>query len=359
MLMMPFCENTSWPATLTPLYDRVFDEWARAGIISIGGWHFDNAFFTADGRRGFRYDVFMDGTRSAEMIAEYYCKKLVGKPASNAGSVIHPQIGGRTAPRKLAIVTPDDGQGATLPAARKVVAAVKECTGGKEEPKIFTYASDIGRAEEQTRVTVAGLIQEKATTVVCMCDPIAPAFMTQGMTRNSYFPEHVMPSGGLLDYDILGRLYDAQQWTHAFGPSQLVNPVPFEQSDAAKVWRAAGNQGNPCASCNLLTGYASFMGTAIQQAGPNLNPLTFERGLVGARYSRGGWKETGGNPGVYLIRFGPGDYNAISDFREVYWDAAARSEIDGRPGAYVPVDGGRRYAAGELDGTFKVGPKPS
>jgi hypothetical protein len=62
---------------------------------------------------------------------------------------------------------------------------------------------------------------------------------------------------------------------------------------------------------------------------------------------------------VYLIKFGPGDYNAISDFREVYWDAAATSQIDGKPGAYIPVDGGHRYAAGELTGTFTVAPKPS
>lgn len=333
------------------------DVWSQNGIISIGAPYQSEEFYA--GRRPYRWDIFPTGQEGAASISEYYCKKLAGKPASNAGSLIHPQIGNRTTMRKLAIVTPDDGQGATLPAARKVVAAVKDCTGGKEEPKIFTYASDIGRAEEQTRVTVAGLIQEKATTVVCMCDPIAPTFLTKGMTQNSYFPEHIVPAGGLLDYDVLGRLYDNAQWTHAFGPSQLVNPVPFEQSDAARVWRAAGNTGTPCAACNLVTGYLLFMGTAIQQAGPNLNPLTFERGLVGANYSRGGWKETGGNPGVYLIKFGPGDYNAISDFREVYWDGAARSEIDGKPGAYVPIDNGRRYAAGELDGSFKVAAKPS
>ena len=38
-------------------------------------------YFTAEGRRGLRYDLFMDGTRSAEMIAEYYCKKLAGGTA--------------------------------------------------------------------------------------------------------------------------------------------------------------------------------------------------------------------------------------------------------------------------------------
>ena len=68
--------------------------------------------------------------------------------------------------------------------------------------------------------------------------------------------------------------------------------------------------------------------------------------------------QTGGDPGVYLIRYGPDDYNAISDFREVYWDAAATSGIDGRAGAYVPMNGGRRYAVGELGNDFDVPPKP-
>ena len=40
------------------------------------------------------------------------------------------------------------------------------------------------------------------------------------------------------------------------------------------------------------------------------------------------------------MRFGPGDYN---DCREVYWDASATSKIDGKKGAYVDVNGGRRY----------------
>ena len=40
-------------------------------------------------RRPYRYDVGMDGTQSADHIAEYYCKKLAGKPADHAG-IDHP-----------------------------------------------------------------------------------------------------------------------------------------------------------------------------------------------------------------------------------------------------------------------------
>jgi hypothetical protein len=332
------------------------DVWSRAGILSIGGPNLDVSFYA--GRRPYRWDVFPSGTEGAEEVAEYYCKKMAAGTADHAGQVIHPTIGGRNTPRKLGVIIPDNGNGASTPNAQRVKAIVEKCSG-KEVP-VFTYQSDINRAAEQTRVTVAGLINAKVTTVVCMCDAIAPVFLTGGMTQNNYFPENLLPGANLLDYDVLGRLYDPAQWAHAFGPSQLTSPVPFEQSDATKIWRAAGNSGQPCASCNLITGYWTLIGSMLQEAGPSLTPLTVERGLVGTRSSRGGWAETKGNPGIYLIKFGPNDYNAISDFREVYWDASATSKIDGKKGAYVDMNGGRRYEPGanQLPGGLNVPVKP-
>jgi hypothetical protein len=315
------------------------DVWSRAGIISLGAPNLDASFYK--GRRPFRWDVFPSGTEGADTVAEYYCTKLAKGTATHAGQVIHPTIGGRNTPRKLGVIIPDNGNGASTPNAVRVKDLVKRCSG--QDVPVFTYQSDINRAAEQTRVTVAGLINAKVTTVVCMCDAIAPVFLTGGMTQNSYFPENLLPAANLLDYDALGRLYDPAQWAHAFGPSQLTSPMPFEQSDATRIWRAAGNKGQPCASCNLITGYLTMIGTMLQEAGPALNPLTVERGMAGAQYRRGGWADTKGNPGIYLIKFGPGDYNAISDFREVYWDAGATSKIDGKRGAYVDVNGGRRY----------------
>lgn len=327
------------------------DVWSQNGIVSLGGPTEANQFFA--GRRPFRWDVFPHGTETADWLSEYACKKLARKPASNAGQVIHPTIGGRSAPRKFGILAFDNGNGETRPNAERAKALTEQCTGQKV-PLLF-YESDINRAEEQTRVIVAKLIEEKVTTLICMCDAIAPVFLTNGMTRNNYFPEHMLSGAYLTDYDVLGRLYDQGQWAHAFGPSQLADPVPFEQSNAAKIWRASGHKGEPCASCNLVTGYMTMVGSMIQDAGPNLNPLSIEQALVGQQLqTTGGWVATGGNPHEYLIKFGPEDYNAISDFREVYWDPAARSGIDNKPGAYRSIDGGRRYAGGELDSSFKV-----
>ena len=326
----------------TPLYDRVFDEWARAGIISVGGWHFDNSFFTSDGRRGLRYDAFMDGTRSAEMIAEYYCTKLAGQPASHAGQVIHPSIGGRTTTRRLGITIPEID--ANISTAQHLASLVQQCSpAGSPAPVISTYQSDIERAAEQTNATTARFIAEKVTTVVCMCDPIAPAFQTRGFTQQGFFPEYLMPGLGLLDYDKLGRLYDPQQMAHAFGPGHLAEPVPFSESDAARMWRASGQPGGPCQSCNLQWGYMSLVATMLHYAGPTLNPATIEDAVLNRIPTAGG----GDQVGTQRVEFGPDDYTAISDAREVYWCATCTSRIDGQAGAYVSPNNARRYQLGQ------------
>lgn len=335
------------------LYQVVFDEWARAGLVTIGGNHFDNRFFA--GRRPFRWDVFMDGTQSGEHIAEYYCKKMAKKNATHSGRVIHNSFanGGQRGlvPRRLGIVTPE--LEANVLAAKRVQELVKSCEGGSYTPLLITYESDIERAQEQTDATTQAMIENKITTVVCMCDPIAPVFGTNGYTQQRYFPELLLPGLGLLDYDKLGRLYDSQQRPHMFGPSHLQENVPHSQSDAAKVWKATGRSGDPCTSCNLNWAYQGFVASLIHTAGPVLTPLSIEQEIFKLP-PRGGWKATGGRPEVILINFGKDDYTAISDVREVYWSETAISKLDGQAGAYVPVNGGRRYELGEWDGTLNI-----
>lgn len=326
----------------TPLYATVFDEWAKAGIVSIGGWHFDDKYFTQ--RRPYRYDVFMDGTRSAALIGEYYCKKLAGKNADRAGATTFPGTAQpiRATKRKLGITVPEIE--ANVSTAKYVAELVNKCDPGSN-PVIQTYESDIQRAQEQTEATTQKYISEKVTTVVCMCDPIAPVFGTQGFTRAGYFPEILSPGLGLLDYDKLGRLYDPQQMQHAFGPSHLRDETPFRDSDASIVWRESGNPGEPCKSCNLTWAYWAIMGAFIQGTGPILNPINLEKAVLTSK-PNGGWEASGGNRSVIMTKFGPGDYTALEDAREVYWDSSATSRIDGAAGAYVSINGGRRWQNG-------------
>jgi hypothetical protein len=333
-----------------PTYPEVFDEWVREGVIVLGGWHFDNSYFA--GRRPYRYDVFMDGTQTAEILGEYYCKKLANGPATHSGQVIHPEIGARgQVPRKLGIVIPDTD--ANIPAAVRLKEIVDGCDA--TAALVVAYDADIESGVRQASANTQALIDADVTTVVCFCDPIAAVFRANNQTRNNYFPENLIPGSGLIDYDKLGRLYDPQQWANAFGPSHLAAPVPHAQSDASRIWRAAGRSGNACGSCNLFASYYYLLGWMLQQAGPRLDPLTVEHGLQ-ASAPRGGWDETGGDPRYALFRFGPDDPTGVSDVREVYWSPTAPSAIDGRAGSYVALYDGRRFPRGGLTTAFDVPP---
>jgi hypothetical protein len=333
----------------TSLYASVFDVWAKNGIVSLGGSHFDNRFFTQ--RRPFRYDVFMDGTQSADHIAEYYCKKMSKGSASHAGRVIHPTIGGRDTARKLGVIVPEIE--ANVLTAQRVAQRVQECGGG--QVPVLTYESDIERATEQTQATVSKLIAEKVTTVACMCDPIAPAFLTKGLSGNRYIPEFLIPGLGLIDYDKLGRLYDTEIMAHAFGPSHLGLNVPLGDSDQARVWQDVGREGHPCGDngCGVPWAYVQLFGTGIHMAGPDLNPLSFEHGLLEKLPPSGGTAESP------LSDFGPGDYTALGDAKEVYWSNTAPSSIDGQPGSYVPVANGKRYKLGQWGAGLDQIPVPA
>jgi hypothetical protein len=326
----------------TSLYATIFDVWARAGIVSLGGSSFDVGYYTRN--RPFRYDVGMDGTQAADQIADYYCKKMATGNADHAGSRIHPTIGNRGTKRHLGIVVPEIE--ANVLTAKRVQSKVDACNGGGPKPLLRTYESNIETATTQTQATVSALISGKVTTVVCMCDPIAPVFLTKGMTSNGYFPEFLLPGLGLLDYDLLGRLYDPQQMAHAFGPSHLPVLADLDDTDQARVWRATGRQGHPCGDngCGIPWAYLNVMATALQMAGPQLTPLTYERGLLQDLPDLYGGVETS------TWNWGPGDYTGTADAKEVFWDPNARSKVDGKRGAYVPLNGGKRYKLGQWSG---------
>jgi hypothetical protein len=311
-----------------------YEELSKAKIVNAGGWHFDDSFNVQ--HRPYHWDIFMGGSQQAKLAGEYWCKRLAGKPARYAGDV---DLRAKT--RKLGIVTPDAP--VNVKSAEELASIVRACD--KNGAQISTYASDTTRAGEQSIAGTARFKSEGVTTVMFFSDPIGPVFATGAATRQQYFPEYTMAGSGLVDYDLLARLYDAKQWANAFGPSDLPEFTPFDQSDTVTVWRAAGRQGLPNKANQLGWSYLSFIASGVMGAGPTVNPLNFEQALLTSD-PIGGWDKVHDPKQVY-VKFGKDDYTAVSDAREVYWDAKAISTIDGKPGAYVSLNGGRRYKLGE------------
>jgi hypothetical protein len=337
---------------MAPVADPAFyDELAKDHIIVAGGETEPEPYHDTDAP--YYYDVLMDGTRAANTDGEYWCKKLNNKPVSHAGPDVETARNWGPAPgqppiRKVAVTFPATNGDPSF--KMSVDAFVHDVTGGMcttpggvlEIP----YQSDITTAQQQSSTTVNELISNHITSVICFCDPIAPVFLTATMKNNGYFPEHVLSGTGLIDYDLLGRLYDPSEWSHAFGPSQLAEPFAFSNSEAAVAWTDAGRPGQPDGTENLRWGYYALMATSFQVAGPVATTDTIHQALL-AIPPEGGWALTH-DPHYELAKLAaPDAWTFFADMREVYWSNTRNSSVDGRPGSYCPVGGGIRYNLGQ------------
>lgn len=312
------------------------DQLSRKGVVNWGGWNFSDQFNNR--LRPYHWDALMGGDRQAEIAAEFWCKRMAGRTASFGGTEF------TTKTRRVAILTADTP--ATAPAGRYLLSLLQKCD--RNSPRLQLYSSNTSTAATQSTSTMAKLRRDGVTSVLWFSDPIAPVYATSQMSSQGYFPENVLAGGGLLDFDALGQAYDQRQWEHTFGLSDVGAATPTAQTDGGRVW-VAGGGGSASGLSNyaqVLWAYLSLVATGLQQAGPTLTPLTFERGLL-SMPGFGGWDQTR-NPRLTFTKFGPQDYSALSDVRQVYWDPNATSAVNGKRGAYVPLDRGRRYRAGQL-----------
>jgi hypothetical protein len=320
-------DNTNTP--------EFFDELSKLGVVNIGGWHFADSFSTA--RRPFHYDLQMGGDFQAELAGEYWCKKLAGRPARYAGDAVL-----RKKTRKAAVLYPQTD--ANTEPALHLERILKSC--GTEVLDV-PYSPDTATANQQATSQVARGKAEGVTSVLLFSDPIVPVYMTKQMTTQGYYPEHVLVGSGLIDYDVVGRLYDAAQWKHAFGLSDSPVFQSIDKQESAVVWHQAGNSGLPYSTSQLAYSYLALTFAGIQMAGPTLHPGTYERAMIGGSIEGPQYAQSK-NPYLPWIHFGPGDYTAVSDAKESYWDPNAISPVDGKKGAYRHLAGGRRYGIGQV-----------
>jgi len=368
--------------SLTPPDEKCY----RAEADTIARMHPAMAFFTGDGAMVYRLaqdhivtatgnlapDAYYkqlapymygltNGSVQAHLFAEYWCKKLAGKPVQYGGvapgDVQDPDSTPATPPpiRKLGIsyyLNPAD-QTAQVDAQELLGLVTGGMCGKKGDAFTISYTSDITTAQQQTNSYIAAMKKAGATSSTCFCDPIAPVFSSKGEEEQNFHPENVGSGSGLLDYDVLAQLYDQDVWRHTFGLSNIGNSLPFSESDAVKAWHDVGNSGEPDKTENLPFTYFQFMGFLLMAAGPDLTPANIAAGVLKEPYVGGnqyysGWKFTPAHP-----------YSAEVDVREVYYCPTENSPINNQPGRYDPLLGGKRIQQGQftssLDGVFPNG----
>jgi hypothetical protein len=165
---------------------------------------------------------------------------------------------------------------------------------------------------------------------------------------------------GFTDSTAVARLYDQQQWAHAFGLSTLAVRTPRELQDSWVLheWWFGAPPPSQTNSNIILSNLALFF-TGVHMAGPDLNTETFRAGMFRLPPRGGGVTSphvSFGDHGFYRNLDGSPrlDYLAVDDMTEIWWDPDTESVDEGGRtgrGVYRYVDGGRRYLPGTMPRT--------
>lgn len=302
------------------------DALADKGVLAFGNpylsrrWHEEH--------KPYAWSIATDGTKVANFGAEYALKRLCGGNADFAGGTE------RGKSRRFATLVPEN---AWYQESVKVARDTFQ-KGGCDPGVNVEYQLDLGTMSNQATNLVAKLQEEKVTTVFCGCDPILPVFLSGAAARQGFFPEFIVVGTALTDTDIVGQLWDDEFASHAFGISSLTEPLPASRTLGYAAYKSV-RQDEPAFSVELIYYQMAQMAIGFHMAGPTLNPTTFERGMFDYPPRLGP---------VGMWDYGPQDYTAADDVREIYWDRNATSKYNQKQGAYIEINGGRRYRVGQL-----------
>lgn len=342
------------------LYWQIGDELARLGVPSTGTtWGKDRAW-SLD-RRPLFWEVVPDGDTVVEMLADYYCTKLYGRPADRAGDASL-----RVKTRRLGILVPEDPSMQATGRRLEALLSGGRCGTAEDGPVVYVHSNEDAKAGEQYPNIAAQMKADGVTTVTIPRSHFGYNIsLTRGFDRQAYFPEHLLSGTGASDHDAVGRLSSPTQWANAFGISWLPKLVPVDQGDGYRAVKSVDpsyDYDSPIPEGTFT--HLQLVATLIQSAGPRLTPETMERGIFSLPQIGGhanpqpwpGWM--GGDPVLPLHRWGTyaGDYSGHKDAKEVYWSADAISEADGGRGAYVCAEGCRRRQIGEWTAAPPPGP---
>ena len=331
----------------TSLCSACYDEISQKGVVNVGGYNFTDDFNRA--HAPYHYDTFESGTRIAQALANYYCTNLKGKAAQWAGTQ-NPadQLNGK--PRVIGVISTND------PENKREEAEFDQFLSqgcGIHVAHTYFYAQDITTAEQQRAAGVSAMRQSpESTTVVCLCDPVAPAFLFEEEQQENYYPENVIGGTQGIDTDPIGQSFGpgagGQPSLACPTPARgcefdgvvgiATQPVPAEPKFAdrgSRVWKAGGGAGQPPFEAVSRTwDYLNLLATLIQQAGPQLTPESANAGMLATA-------ATGGNaPNVAKRAIGAnGNFGWTQDSVAVFWDKNRTSPYNGKPGSFIAVGG--------------------
>ena len=302
------------------------DALARRQVLNFGAPYLSREWMTE--RRPYSWSVATDCSIITESVTTWVLTRLGRRPATWAGGDL------KDKPRKYAVIAPENPWYQDCVNAGERIAK----QAGEHFDDRLTYKFDINSLSDQAANMIAKMKSDHVTSVVLGVDPILPVFLTAKAKEQNYQPEWLVAGTALTDVDLVGQLYDQDQWSHAFGISYLGSYQPLRASYGYNAYKAVQPNNEPAQIVDIIYYQLYMLALGIQLAGPQLTPQTFERGM----FSYPGGTGPAGHWG-----FGPGEYTPTQDAREIYWDRNKVSTQNNKAGAYIETEPGKRYRSGQ------------
>ena len=307
-----------------------FHEAVRRGMIAWGANGMDARYFTD--QAPYMWSWAVDGNTVLEMTADLWCKQLHGRPAEWSRDSV---VGG--SPRKMGFITYESA------VHRDFASILRDELRERCDASITTTITyNLGDNASGLAGAITRMRSDGVTTVVCACDEITPAALTNEAANQGYFPEWLVTGVSMIDLNSNARLYNPSQWSQAFGLSTLEMDRPEAERDGWMAYHDVDPEADPHAeTVEQYFHQLQQLVVGLQSAGPDLTPDTYMKGLQRSirRAADPPWAVAGG--------YAPGDFTYADWAALVWWDPTAAGS-DGRPGAYRHLDGGRRYRVGEI-----------
>ena len=338
-----------WFTTVCP---ECFSEIAHDGAIAFGGLGFSGDFAKANAP--FYYSATGSATLIEEAFAEWWCSSMSSANSSRTvkytgNQNASQQFNGQK--RVLGFISPNKPDNENTITQFLWPRLHDLCGENISSFHHYWYAQDINTAAEQVQAGNAQMDTptNPATSVVCICDVVAPEFTYQGEENNNYWPENFIADVQGMGQDPSAQPYDA---TFSCPSGNGTNPCAFDDAlgvtiaDAqedqnndpgVRIWHAGGgtgalpsdSQGDQLSGilASSLSQQWVMMAALIENAGPKLDPYSMQKLALQIPAIRGG-----NHP---VLQFSADDWHWTRSARVVWWDPHRASSYNKTPGTWV------------------------
>lgn len=272
------------------------------------------------------YNFLPDGTKWARWATSLVCQRMAGMPAIHAGGAEEGK------PRKFGVIKVNIPE---WKAAGDLTASMLRNECGVD-PVELTYEFDLGTFSQYGASMMAQMQSEEVTTILCVCDPLGPIFMTDSATDSEYFPEWLFHNQGIVDSN-----YNSEQLENSFSNGPALPPAT--ETEAFRVFRMAYPGEDPPSRpyFGWIYGIMLQVFGAIQTAGPDLTPATFYKGMASLPPSL-----SGGDYGPWFgdasFPYG-GTFTPWTSAQVTRWGFDAASPDGSTSGYWAPCPGQEHY----------------